>query len=594
MKHGAAFGDYITGGKKRTKRSYDESFSENYFRSYILLGGLVFLFVVFVSRLFWLQILEGGNYRSLSDSNRIRTEIVHAPRGIIFDRNNNPLVFNVPGFRKKEKDKTVLLSREKALSLIAKGEKNLEVDQLRLYPYKESLSHVIGYIGQVSEDELNGTEYSGYVSGDLIGKMGIEQFFEKRLTGVDGKTLIEVDSSGKKIRTLGQSDPVAGEDIQLNIDANVQKKAYEALKDVKKGVVIASLPKGEIVALVSKPSFDPNLFTLGESYEVATDAAYLTLSSLLSDTTSQPFLNRAISGTYPPGSTFKLVTAAAGLQESIIDESYEIEDTGIIHVGEFSFSNWFFTQHGKTDGSVNVVKAISRSNDIFFYTLAGKIGVTKLSLMADKFGLGEQLGIDLQGESKGIVPNPDWKKKEIGEGWYLGDTYHYGIGQGFLLTTPLQVNALTQVIANNGTLYKPHLLKNENAKVIKDSILNQKSTALITRGMIESCAPGGVGWPLFKFKIKNEKLKIDDKNFFLPSEATVSGELKQWREIPVACKTGTAQHGDEDTLPHSWITLFAPAYDPEIIVTVLAESSGEGSNIAGPIAKKVLEEWFSR
>ncbi|MDZ4227752.1 MAG: penicillin-binding transpeptidase domain-containing protein, partial [Candidatus Levybacteria bacterium] len=225
---------------------------------------------------------------------------------------------------------------------------------------------------------------------------------------------------------------------------------------------------------------------------------------------------------------------------------------------------------------------IQRSNDIFFYKLAAMVGVDKLSFFAEKFGLGKKLGIDLTGEQTGIVPTQEWKKETIGENWYLGDTYHYGIGQGYLLTTPLQVNILTQAIANEGIIYKPHLLRNPafakastfaNASADrsagKEKFLSKGTIDLIKEGMIGSCSDGGVAWPLFDFKVKNNSVSI-------------------------ACKTGTAQHGDEDTLPHAWITLFAPADNPEIIVTVLSESSGEGSNIAAPIAKKILEEWFGR
>jgi penicillin-binding protein 2 len=286
-------------------------------------------------------------------------------------------------------------------------------------------------------------------------------------------------------------------------------------------------------------------------------------------------LNRAIGGTYPPGSTFKLVVAAAGLENKIIDRNFTIQDTGVLNVGSFSFSNWYFTQYGRTDGEVNIVKGIQRSNDIFFYKLAELVGVGKLSQFAEKFGLGKKLGIDLAGELSGVVPTREWKKAIIGENWYLGDTYHYGIGQGFLLTTPLQVNYWTQIIANGGVGYKPHLLKNQKPVISSQKFLSNETVSLIREGMIEACSPGGVAWPLFEFKVQNSKLKVD-------------------RKISIACKTGTAQHGGEKTLPHAWITLFAPSDNPEIIVTVLSESSGEGSNVAAPIAKKILEEWFGR
>jgi penicillin-binding protein 2 len=308
---------------------------------------------------------------------------------------------------------------------------------------------------------------------------------------------------------------------------------------------------------------------MGEGYPVGVDSAYKSISQILLDQENQPLLNRAISGTYPPGSTFKLVTAAAGLEDKIIHKNFVIEDTGIFSVGSFSFSNWYSTQYGKTDGEVNVVKAIQRSNDIFFYKLAELVGVDKLSSFAEKFGLGKKLGIDLGGEQSGTVPTQEWKKKVIGENWYLGDTYHYGIGQGFLLTTPLQVNAWTQAIANGGILYKPHLLLNTKYSILNTKFLSTETISLIKEGMIGACSTGGIAWPLFDFKVKG-------------------------KPISIACKTGTAQHGGEETMPHAWITLFAPSDNPQIIVTVLSESSGEGSNVAAPIAKKILEEWFGR
>lgn len=594
MNTGIAFGDYISTGKSQKRRGYHDQYVRS-FRAYLLPLFLVVVSALLIFKLFSLQVMNGSYYRIISDSNRTRTSILYAPRGIIFDRNRNPAVYNTPGFRLIQKDKKVkFLSREKAMEMIAKGEKKLQVDALREYPFGESLSHVLGYIGQISEEELQEEEFAEYNSGALIGKMGIERYYEHLLSGQDGKTLIEVESSGKKVRTLGQTDPIPGQDITLTIDAKFQQAIYNATKDIKKGVIIVSSPNGEILALLSMPSFDPNLFTLDDTYKVATDAAYRKIEDVLLDYDNQPLLDRAISGTYPPGSTFKLITAAAGLQNNIIDERFRVEDTGVVKLGAFSFSNWYFTQYGKKDGDVGVVKAIARSNDIFFYKLAEKIGVDALAKEAEKYGVGSQLGIDLPGEAKGILPTKQWKEEYMKEQWYLGDTYHYGIGQGYLLTTPLQVNAWTQAIANKGVLHQPHLLKGERGKRIAESLLREKSYELIWKGMMDACSKGGVAWPLFEFQVKNESLKIDGKNFLEVPQSTTSANFKDYRRVSIACKTGTTQHGGEKTLPHAWITLFAPVENPEIVVTVLVESSGEGSNVAAPVAKKVLEAWFGR
>ncbi|MBI2074763.1 MAG: hypothetical protein HYT83_02910 [Candidatus Levybacteria bacterium] len=591
---GLAFPDYI-GFEQHTRRRYsDNQNNEKQMRSVLLLICLIVGIGILFLRLIFLQLFQGSYYKNLSDTNRIRTSVVHAPRGIIFNRNGVPLVFNVPGFRTVVNGKTVLLGRETAISLIANGKKDIEVDSLRQYPFKEVFSHVLGYIGQISKEELSLTPFSSYESGELVGKMGIEKEYEKILKGTDGKKLAEVDAMGKEIRTLGQTDPIPGENITLTLDSKLQQAAFLAMEKVKKGVVIVSTPQGEILVLLSKPSFDPNLFTLGENYKTDQESSYKNISEALLDSENQPFLNRAISGTYPPGSTFKLITAATGLEDKVIDQNYEVTDNGVLQIGAFSFANWYFTQYGKTEGQVNVVKAIKRSNDIFFYKLAEEVGVERLSQKAKAFGLGERLGIDLQGEEKGIVPSDEWKKKAMGEPWYLGDTYHYGIGQGYLLTTPLQVNAWTQVIANGGMLYQQHLLASSKLKIQSSKLISDKTRELIRQGMIEACLTGGVAWPLFEFKVKNSKFKVDGNNFLEAPQATTSANFSDYRKVSIACKTGTAQHGGEQTLPHAWITLFAPAYDPQIVVTVLVESSGEGSNVAAPIAKKVLEEWFGR
>lgn len=584
---GVAFGDYIfKDSSRRRSWSYQDKGRSN--RNWFVVILAIFLFAALFARIFFLQIVKGNYYRNLSDNNRIKSVLIHAPRGIIFDRFGTPLVFNLPGFRETVKGKTNFISEDQALSLIANGKTNLEIDSLRQYPYKEDFSHVLGYIGQISQDDLSTPTYKDYSSGDVIGKSGIEQEYESQLRGVDGRQVFEVDARGNQIRKLGQDDPVSGQNITLTLDAKLQQAAFDAMGHVKKGALIVSTPKGEILSLISKPSFDPNLFTMGQQYKSASGSSYPNLQSILTDSNTQPLLDRTIGGVYPPGSTFKLVVASSGLENKIIDENWQITDTGVLSVGSFSFSNWYYTGYGGKDGEVNVVKGIKRSNDIFFYKLAEKVGVDKVSETAKKFGLGKTLGIDLRGESAGLVPTPEWKLKTMGEQWYLGDTYHYGIGQGFLLTTPLQVNSWTQAIANEGTLYKPHLLKDLGSQILASNLLNQHSSDLIKEGMIEACSPGGVAWPIFNYAVKNPKLVIDNKN--ITSVASGSADM---RHVVVACKTGTAETGSTTTLPHAWITLFAPAYNPQIVVTVLVENSGEGSNIAGPIAKKVLDAYFS-
>ncbi|MEK7571904.1 MAG: penicillin-binding transpeptidase domain-containing protein [Patescibacteria group bacterium] len=600
MKPGLAFGDHIRTEKIKRRHYRDDSISEMplRFRGFLFPVVLVLFGLLLLGKLFSLQVVHGGKYQTLADSNRIRAQVIGAPRGVIFDRHGSPLVYNIPGFRRTTFDKktgevreTEVIQAEEALAQIAKGDHTISVDSLREYPYKDAMSHILGYIGQISAEEIKTASFVGYPSDAWIGKSGIEKEYEHVLRGENGQQLIEVDAMGKKVRALGASDPIPGKDITLTVDAKLQQKVYDAIRGVQKGVVIVSRPNGEILAMVSQPSYDPNLFTLDSSYTASSTSAYKTIESMLTDNKNLPLLDRAISGTYPPASTFKLVTSAAGLENKIIDKSYTITDTGVLKVGEFSYANWYFTDYGKKEeGSIDVSRALARSNDIFFYKLAEKVTVEKLSAMAKKVGIGKPLGIDLPGEAAGLVPSKNWKEEEIGEKWFLGDTFHYGIGQGYLLTTPLQVNAWTQVIANGGDLYQPYLLQTAEKRITEKNILSEKAIEPIRQGMIDACTEGkGVAFPLYGFNVKNAKLPIDNKNIM-----RVASGSSDMRQISVACKTGTAQHGGEKTLPHAWITLFAPAYNPEVVVTVLVEESGEGSKIAAPVAKKVLEGYFSR
>lgn len=583
MKHGVAFGDSIR-TEKIHRRHFNDGITQS-MRGKVLPIALFLVSLTILFKIVSLQLVRGEYYRTLSDSNRIRTKIIYAPRGVLFDRNNVPLVYNQPGFRETTGGKTQLISRDEALDKISKGAANISVDSLRQYPFKDAFAHVLGYVGQITEEEKTLPEYKEYQATDLIGKTGIEYEYEKLLRGTNGKQLLEVDATGKEVRVLGQTDPIPGQDLHLTLDSKLQVAVYNAMKDVPKGAAIVSTPKGEILALVSKPSFDPNLFTLGSSY-VATNTAYTSVAQILTGD-NQPLLDRAISGTYPPGSTFKVVMAAGALQSKKIDTSYEVDDQGKIQIGPYTYSNWYYTDYGKTEGKINVVRSLTRSDDIFFYELAAKMGLPTLVTSASQMGVGKKLGIDLPSEAHGVLPDEAWKKKNVGEDWYLGDTYIYGIGQGYLLTTPLQVNAWTQVVANGGDLYQPHILENMGDRTIRNNILSKSTVDPVRQGMIGGCDPGGTAWPLFDFKVKNPNLKIDNKNILQASSSSAD-----MRHVVIACKTGTAQHGGETTPPHAWITLFAPAYDPQIVVTVLKEDSGEGSNEAGPIAKSILEAYF--
>ena len=594
------FGDSAIIGRVETDlETLDSSISS--WRLLMLSIIMVIVFGLMTARLFKLSVIESERNLALSNGNRVMAKSIHAQRGIIYDRQGRVLVRNIPAFRlfksascqatgdlrwgepKEYCSGYKLISRDEALSLEAKGDaesKRLEVDSLRQYIYKDLLAHVLGYTGELTPGELEIlSKPKNYILGDRLGRTGIEEQYEDTLRGVDGKEMYEVDSSGNILRELGKLAPVDGKPVNLSIDIDIQKEAFDALGDNKGMVVISDPRNGEVMAMVSKPSFDPNVFTVEDKDNTA--------SKLFTDEKNTPLVNKAISSLYPPGSTFKLVVASAALETGTITAKTTVIDNGEIVLNGYRFPNWFFKQYGKTEGAVNVVAALKRSNDIFFYKVAGDLGLSNLVLWEKKFGLGEKTGIDLPNENPGLVPDEEWKQKVMREKWYLGDTYHLGIGQGYLLTTPLQVLNWTNVIANNGEIIKLHLARAGEARLAPTKIMTSDNAKIVREGMIEACQENGTAYPLIGFKVGfSEKLKarIDGDNFIDTKDGKVG--------VTIACKTGTAEYGDPKGKTHAWFTMFAPAYAPEISITVLVESGGEGSTVAAPIAKKVLEGWY--
>lgn len=493
---------------------------------WILRLFLILTFGILFVSIFKLAVIKKKYYDGLARENKITENLISAPRGKILDRKGRIIAQNISVFDE--------LKRE--------------------YPYGESLGLVSGYVGKVSEDEIKNNRCDKKLNkNELIGRGGIEDYFDCLLRGIDGKKLIEVDARGKYVRELGRLEPENGKDLSLSIDAFWQDKIYKLL-DKKKATVVMSEPKtGKIIALVSSPSFDPNFFSNQKDDQIIGD--------YLNDRENLPLLNRTIAARYHPGSVFKIVVSTAGLEENVINKNTLYEDTGILKVGDYSFSNWLWTKNGTTDGMVDIVKAIRRSNDIYFYKLGGDLGVDRIKTWADKYGYGSKTGIELKGELEGIVPNNEWKKENKGENWYLGDTYHLSIGQGFLGVTPLQVNQMTNVVANKGKKCKITLLKDKKPECV-DLNIKEENIDTIVQGMKGACHTGGTAWPLFNFKTE------------------------------LACKTGTAEVGDGSKDTQAWLTAFAPADDPQISITVLVERGGEGSDVAAPIVGDILKEWF--
>ncbi len=534
---------------------------------YLIFIALFFSFIFL--RLFQLTVVKGEYYRNLAEQNRIREILIEAKRGKLVDRKGLVIARNLPAEIEKIDDRL----RSK-----------------RVYEEAEAIAHLIGYRQTADKDDLkNDLCLNKLKLGDKVGKKGVEKIFDCQLRGKPGKKLIEVDARGKFLRTLTVLPPTDGETIQLSLDLLLQKKAYELLNQTgesKKGAIIALKPTtGEILALVSNPSFSPQDF---EDENLNAIQKYLTDEE-------RPLFNRATEGVYPPGSVFKLVVAAAALEEKAIDEKTQFEDTGVLQAGPLKFGNWYFLQYGKTEGMVDVVKAIRRSNDIFFYLTGSKTGVEKIKVWADKFGYGKKTGFGLD-EAEGLIPSPFWKKEVLAESWYLGDTYNFSIGQGYVSATPLQVAVSTAVFANGGYLCQPQIEKIRNSKFeirnCKKLPISSKTLNLIREGMSQACSPGGTGWPLFDFGIRQSSLKLvkNSKNEFQP----VSTSFNQFQRIQTACKTGTAESSSKDHPPHAWITVFAPFENPEIVVTVLVENGGQGADVAGPIAKEILKAYFER
>lgn len=574
---GDIFADSLAKSQGRPKyRGMDDSLKQHdsNWRIWIFVALLIFGLGILTARLFTLTVIRGNEYRRLAEGNRIRESKIAAARGIIYDRNYQPLVRNIPVFLSDNGGK-FYEDRPSTVSSILK--ESVERD----YIYKDVIAHAVGFTGEVSKQDLKKKSNAKvlYEIGDRIGIAGIEKAYDGWLHGTNGKELEEVDAVGNRMRILGRIDPIPGKNIQLSLDRDLQMAAFGQMSDKKGAVVVENPQTGEILALVSAPSFDPNNFVRNEN-----------LNNLLTDA-NQPLFNRAITGQYPPGSTFKIITALAALETGAINRETQIEDTGILQVGSFTFGNWYFSQYGRKEGMVDIVKALKRSNDIFFYKTGEMTGIENIALWAGKLGVGKMLGIDIAGEEKGLMPDPKWQKETKDENWYLGNTYHVAIGQGDVLTTPLQVNTWTNVIANGGKLCRPHLSNLGNlGNLCKDLKIKTENIELVREGMKEACNTGGTGWPLFQFKIKSEKLKVDGTDFFETYESTTSAS--KIVGIPVACKTGTAEYGDPKNKTHAWFTAFAPVYNPQISVTVLLEGGGEGSTNAAPIAKKILEEYF--
>lgn len=575
----------------------------------VFLGGmLAVLFFLLFLRAWYLQVVWGAHYRELSENNRIRVAPIIPQRGRIFDRYGTLLVHDVPSFDlyldpeesrweeavdminrliggNREEMKERYLSKRFALPRLPVKIKRgltlrevaalsarrlelpgvrIEVEPRRNYVYGSVGAHLLGYVGEFVPDDQR---EEGIIPGSMVGQYGVEKTYDTVMRGKPGEKETEVDALGHEIRVLQVTEPVSGDDLSLTMDLRIQKVAEETMGK-ESGAIVALDPRtGEILAMVSRPAFNPNILS-SRWEELTIDAGH-------------PLMNRAIQGQYPPGSIFKLVVALAGLETGRVDSSHTLECQGEFPFGDRVFRDWKKGGHG----SVDFYKALVESCDIYFYDLGRRLGVEMIGDFASQYGFGDLTGVGLFWEKKGLVPSPQWKKRVKREQWYPGETLPFAIGQGYVTVTPLQLATFISAIANSGTRYQPQILKE-----IQDTGTGEKrEIPPIVRG---------------RLKVRGEVLMTLKKALAgVVSEPTGTGRRASTPLVRIAGKTGTAQvvgrREDSDRTEatprterdHAWFIGYAPADDPQIAVVVIIEHGGAGST-AAPLARQIIEEHF--
>ncbi len=570
----------------------------------LILGGL--------SRLIYLQVSQGGYLRSVAEGNRIRTQFIPAPRGVIYDRRGKILASTVPGFRltvvpaslpKQANEREALLNdllkdvptelletdnlqnlkssnylpqilaynlpRELALQIATRINNlsglNIEVVGVRSYIDNSAFGHLLGYVAQISEDQYKNNS-GRYNLNDLIGKTGLEKTYDDVLRGVTGKREVEVAPSGTELKIYTENKAIPGQDFYLSVDADLQELAFTALaraaapRGISGSVVVTEVQSGQILALTSYPSFNPNVFTIKRDNKI--------IKNLLSNS-SRPLFNRVLQATYPPGSTIKPIIAAGALQENVITPSTTFLSTGGVQLGNRFFADWKPGGHGR----VNVIQAIAESVNTFFYLTGGGnneregLGVNRITSYLKQFKFNEAPQIDLPQVEAGVVPSPEWKQKTLNDRWFLGDTYNISIGQGNLLVTPLELLKSYVALLNNGKLI--------NFKISDDKKNNLSAT-------------DDKNYPTVN--LRPEVFEVVRQGM---RQTVVSGSARSLNTLPIAVagKTGTAQAGT-GKMPHAWFAGYAPYDKPEIALVVMLENGGEGSSVAVPIAREIFS-WYA-
>ncbi|MFA5839393.1 MAG: penicillin-binding protein 2 [Candidatus Margulisiibacteriota bacterium] len=553
----------------------------------------ILIFSALFLRLFYLQIIQHHKLSDLSIDNAAKIVSDPAPRGIIYDRKGKAIVENQPVFsvhvlpyilnKKPANERKYILNKLSILlgdkidykvsatePIIVKDhiqkeiairiqERRLDLDgvvvrtsPVRRYPYGSAACHVLGYIGEIQRDDLLKLKEEGYRIGDFIGKDGLEKVYDKQLRGIDGGKKIEVDVYGNPLRILESLEPIPGADMQTTLDINLQMAVEKAL-GAKAGAVVVMDPKtGEILALTSHPNYDPNLFV-----KPMEKGAWASLNSAY-----HPFMNRALA-IYPPGSTFKVVTLTAALEGNFAKSQEMFNCPGYYRINNRIAKCWKETGHW----AINIVEGLVQSCDVVFYQLGMRIGPDELASYAEKFGLGSRTGIDLPQEKKGLVPSKSWKKDTLHEPWYEGESMNYGIGQGYVQVTPMQMAGVYAGIAT-GAIPKPYIVTK----------ITDRNGITITEGKTRIA---------YKVPLSDKNIQII-RNALREVVKRATGIVAKVPGIPAAGKTGTAENPG---LPHAWFICYAPYDNPEIVIVAFVEHGQHGDQASASVARDILT-WY--
>ncbi|MDD1013795.1 penicillin-binding protein 2 [Pseudomonas rubra] len=590
-------------------------------RSRVVVGAvaIVLLICVLIARLYYLQVIQYDYHSTLSENNRVHVQPIPPTRGLIFDRNGVIIADNRPSFSlsmTRERsgdwqqvldvivevleltpdDRTLFEKRMRQgrrpfepvpilFELTEEQIARIAVNQFRLpgvevvaqlvrhYPQGAHFAHSVGYVGRINEKELKTLDPVNYSGTHHIGKTGIERFYEPELHGQVGYEEVETNARGRVLRVLKRTDPVPGKDIVLSLDIKLQEAAEIALAG-RRGAIVALDPNtGEVLAMVSQPSFDPNPFVTGISFKAYAE---------LRDSIDRPLFNRVLRGLYPPGSTIKPAVAVAGLDSGVVTATSRVFDPGYYQLPNYDhkYRNW----NRSGDGWVDLDLAIMRSNDTYFYDLAHKMGIDRLSSYMNKFGLGQKVALDMFEESPGLMPTREWKRATRRQAWFPGETLILGIGQGYMQTTPLQMAQAIALIASKGKWNRPHLAKTIEGQPpvdnnpMEDIVLRDKSDwAKVTHGM-EQVMHNARGTA--RAAAAGAQYRIAGKSGTAQVVAIKQGEKYDRNKVQ-------ERHRD-----HALFVGFAPAENPRIVVSVMIENGEAGGRVAAPVMRQVMDAWL--